>query len=289
MSRSLPLKWTLPLFAAAGLVVSPTPFAGSASQAATRDRADPLEPMNRGLYAVHRVLDRAVVRPLMVVYTTVAPRPVRAGARNVVENLGEPITFVNDVLQVRPRRASRTVARFATNSTVGVLGLFNVAKHAGYPRHYSDFGQTLGRYGVGPGPYLFIPILGPSSLRDMTGRVGDSVADPVNMVRFDGRSAVRIARPTITGLDLRARFDKDITELEKTATDPYVTLRSAYLQNRRSYIHDGQVDVQSLPSFTPEPAAPAQAPAPGPGAALDAGPAGGPGLAQAGPALFRSY
>lgn len=281
---------TLCAAAAAGLVLAAWPGATSAQTAPSaaaprvRDPADPFEPLNRGLYAVHRQLDRYVVRPVMVVYVTILPRPVRSGLRNAAANLGEPITFVNDVLTVRPRRASRTVTRFAANSSIGLLGLFDPADRMGYPRHTSDFGQTLARYGVGPGPYLFIPVLGPSSLRDTVGRFADSYADPVNMVHFDGDTAVRIARPAVYGLELRSDFDSDIQALDTTATDPYVTLRSAYMQNRQSFISDGQVDVDALPSFTPEPAAPAAGP--GPVGALD--PDSRP-YAMAGQTFFRSY
>lgn len=277
---------------AAVLVVAPGPHISVASAQAApaaarvRDPADPLESLNRGLYGVHRGLDKVLIRPLMLVYTGVMPGPLRAGLRNAAGNLGEPITFVNDVLTVRPRRASRTVTRFATNSTIGVLGLFDFAKDAGFPRHTSDFGQTLARYGVGPGPYLFIPILGPSTLRDTTGRVVDSTADPVGFFRFKGDTAVRIARPAVTGLELRALFDSDIQALDTTATDPYVTLRSAYLQNRQSFIQDGQVDVDALPSFTPEPAEPAPQAAPVPVAATQPGPIV---VGRVSDTFFRSY
>ena len=222
--------------------------------------SDPLERMNRGLYALHAVLDKAVVRPVMLVYITVLPSPVRSGLRNVVGNLNEPITFVNDVLQVRPRAASRTATRFATNSVLGVGGVLDLAATAGFPRHYSDFGQTLGRYGVGTGPFLFIPVLGPSTLRDVSGRVVDSQIDPVNMVRYEGDAYVRYGRPVVNGLELRATFDREIQELGTTATDPYVTLRSAYLQNRQNFIRGGEVDMQdveALPSFSAASAPPA--------------------------------
>jgi len=261
--------WTLALVPAGPTLAQP-------GEDGARTISDPLEPVNRQLYAVHRVLDRILIRPVMVVYTTVLPSPARAGVRNIVGNLGEPITFVNDVLQVRPRAAGRTLVRFATNSSLGVLGLFDVAADAGYPRHYSDFGQTLGRYGVGPGPFIFVPGLGPSSLRDLGGRVADSMADPVNHVRFEGDSVVRIARPVIVGIELREFFDLEIAELDRTATDPYVTLRSAYLQNRQSHIEGDQIDVDALPSFGPEsfPDAlePIDEPAPIPVAEAAAGP-----------------
>ena len=280
------------VYAAAALVltIAPGPFGAAASaqsQAAAerlREPADPLESFNRGLYSIHRGLDRAIIRPLMLVYTGVMPRPLRSGVRNAVGNLGEPITFVNDVLQVRPRRASRTLTRFATNSTIGLGGVFDLAKDAGFPRHTSDFGQTLARYGVGPGPYLFLPGLGPSSLRDLTGRIVDSTADPVNWFHFEGDTAVRIARPTVTALEYRALFDSDLQALDTTATDPYVTLRSAYLQNRQSFIQDGQVDVDALPSFEPDPG-PAPA-GPSPGAAASPAPIV---VGRVSDTFFRSY
>jgi len=246
------------------MTVAPASAQEASAVGRVRDPADPLEPLNRGLYGVHRGLDKVLIRPLMLIYTGVTPGLLRAGLRNAVGNLGEPITFVNDVLTVRPRRASRTVTRFATNSTIGVFGLFDFAKDAGFPRHTSDFGQTLARYGVGPGPYLFIPGLGPSTLRDTTGRVFDGMADPVLFFRYKGDTALRIARPVVSGLELRSLFDSDIQALDTTATDPYVTLRSAYLQNRQSFIQDGQVDVDALPSFTPEAAEPAPQPGPSP-------------------------
>lgn len=242
---------------AAGLAASSVAHA----QPAPAKVSDPLEPLNRGLYSIHNGLDKVLVRPLMVVYVTLLPEPLRSGVRNAVDNIGLPVTFVNDVLQGRPRAAGRTVGRFAVNSTVGVAGLFDVATGAGLPRHYADFGQTLGRYGVGPGPFLFIPVLGPSTFRDTAGRVADNYTDPVRWPRYEGRNALSITRGVVTGLELRATYDDELKALPNTATDPYVTLRSAYLQNRRNFIRGGEVDVDALPSFTPE-----EAPLPPPAA-----------------------
>lgn len=221
---------------------------------------DPLEGMNRRLYAVHKVIDKAVIRPVMLAYLVVLPSPVRSGLSNAVTNLGEPITFLNDVLQVRPRAAGRTLTRFATNSTVGVAGLFNPAEKAGFAREYADLGQTLGRYGVGPGPYLFVPGLGPSTIRDLGGRVVDGTIDPVYLPHYQGKLALRVTRAAVFALETRAFFDTEIEELDRTATDPYVTLRSAYLQNRASAVRAGEVDVEALPSFDTEAPA-AEAPA----------------------------
>lgn len=229
---------------------------GDTMQAARAE--DPLEGLNRGLYAIHRGVDKVLLRPVAKVYIAVAPSPLRKGVHNVLMNLGEPLTVVNDVLQLKIGKAARATARFATNSTVGVLGLFDVASKSGIPYHAADFGQTLGRYGVPSGPYLFIPVLGPSTLRDSGSRLVDFQIDPVRNVHFKGEGAFRTTRVIVAAVDTRALFDKDLDEVERSATDPYVTIRSAYLQNRRSFISGGQVDVQSLPSFGPEtaPAAP---------------------------------
>jgi phospholipid-binding lipoprotein MlaA len=233
-------------------------FAPVATLAAESDNRinDPFEGLNRKMLSVHFAIDRALIRPAMVVYTHVLPGPIRSGLTNVVGNLGEPVTFVNDVLQVRPRAAGRTLTRFATNSTIGVGGLFNLADSAGFPRHYSDFGQTLGRYGLGPGPFLIIPGLGPSSVRDMAGRVADQTLDPVNHIQFDGDMAVRLGRTAVVALDARAFYDTELRELERTAIDPYVTMRSAYLQNRQSLIRGPQESLEYLPSFTSDAPAP---------------------------------
>lgn len=245
------------------------------AQPAPAKVSDPLEPLNRGLYSIHNGLDKVLVRPLMVVYVTLLPGPLRSGVRNAVDNIALPVTFANDVLQVRPRAAGRTIGRFAVNSTAGVAGLFDVATDAGLPRHYADFGQTLGRYGIGPGPFIFIPVLGPSTFRDTAGRVADTYTDPVRWPRYEGRTALTITRGVVTGLELRATYDDELQALPHTATDPYVTLRSAYLQNRRSFIAGGEVDVQALPSFDveedgplPPPAAQPQPDAPTPPATM---------------------
>lgn len=240
--------------AAAGLcLVAGAAVAQSDTLQAARTN-DPLEGLNRGLYAIHRGVDRVVLRPAAKIYLAVVPRPLRRGVHNVILNLGEPLTVVNDLLQLKIGKAATATTRFAANSTVGVFGLFDVASRAGLPYHAADFGQTLGRYGVPSGPYIFIPVLGPSTVRDAGGRLVDINIDPVRKVHFDGERTFRTTRVVVGALDTRALYDKDLDELERSATDPYVTMRSAYLQNRQSFISGGQVDVQSLPSFGPEPA-----------------------------------
>lgn len=215
---------------------------------------DPVERTNRGLYALHRRIDRSVSRPVARGYVAVTPRPVRRGVRNVLNNLGEPVTFINDVLQGQFVRAGETATRFVTNSTVGVLGLFDVAAKAGVPIHYEDFGQTLGAYGVPPGPYVFIPVLGPSNLRDIGGHLADVSINPVNHATFEGDTLARSGAFALNAVDGRAAVDDGLRLLEESATDEYATFRSLHSQNRRAQIANGVTDVQALPEFEAPPA-----------------------------------
>lgn len=215
--------------------------------------ADPLEGWNRGVYGFNNSLDRALVRPLAMTYRRALPTPARDGVRNVLTNLGAPVVFVNDVLQVRPTPAVKTAFRFAVNSTVGVLGLFDVASPMGVPKHKADFGQTMGRYGVGPGPYIFLPLLGPSSLRDTVGFVVNTALDPVSYARFDGDVPAKISVIALNALDARVALDRDIKDLQHTATDPYAATRSIWVQNREAFISgDAPPKVDELSDFTPD-------------------------------------
>jgi phospholipid-binding lipoprotein MlaA len=209
---------------------------------------DPLEGLNRGSYAFSMGLDRAVFAPVTHGYMAVTPTPVRHRVSAFVYNLGEPSTFVNDVLQGKPKRAGRTTARFAINSTVGVLGLFDVAAGWGIRSHDADFGQTFGRYGVKPGPYLYVPILGPSNFRDGVGRVFDFFTDPIGLAGQGWTSPFGITRLVTQTIDTRANADLAFRALDQAA-DPYVTARSAYGQHREALIRETTGAVQDLPDF----------------------------------------
>jgi phospholipid-binding lipoprotein MlaA len=211
---------------------------------------DPYEQTNRRLFGVHQSIDQGVIAPVARGYKAVTPQPVRKGIRNFLNNLGEPVTFINDVLQGKPVRAGETATRFVTNSTVGVLGLFDVASAAGVPGHEEDFGQTLATYGVQPGPYLFIPVVGPTNARDLGGRVVDIVINPVNAISFEGHTATRTGAVVVNGIDARASADGEMQRLNQAATDPYATYRSLYAQNRAGRIADGDANVEELPEFT---------------------------------------
>jgi phospholipid-binding lipoprotein MlaA len=219
---------------------------------------DPLESMNRKLFGFNKGLDRAIIRPVAIGYKRALPRPVRTGVRNVLNNLGEPVTFINDVLQIRFDRANTAVGRFLLNTTVGVGGLFDVAGAEGVPIHYSDFGQTLGHYGAPPGPYIYVPVLGPSDLRDGTGRIADGFISPLNLHDLHVSVGERIGVVALDGIDTRAEYDNALKELARTATDEYAAQRSIYLQNRQSMITEPNAAIQQLPDFDTPAAAPAQ-------------------------------
>ena len=259
-----------------GCAAGPRPSApGSPTPAAAANgtpRHDPLEGMNRGLYRVGDALDRSIVHPIVAGYRRIAPRPVRQAVHNVLQNLNEPVVFVNDVLQAHPMAAGRTAIRFAANSTVGVAGIFDAAATAGLPHHDNGFGSTLGHYGVGPGPYMYLPLLGPTTLRDAFGDGVDFAADPLSWTRFGNAETVGIARTGLDLLDQREQADARLRALRNTAADPYATLRSVYLQSREAEIKGPEAPLETLPEL-PEPSAtppapdtPPEAPAPAPAA-----------------------
>ncbi|HWE45978.1 MAG TPA: VacJ family lipoprotein [Caulobacteraceae bacterium] len=235
-----------------------TPAAPSMAAAPDIDfaRADPWEQQNRKFFKWNERLDARVVRPTALGYQHHMPGRLRRALRNILNNLSEPVVFANDVLQLHFTRAAVTAFRFTTNSTVGVLGVFDVAARDGAEHHANGFGTTMGHYGVPAGPYLYLPVLGPSTVRDLTGDVVDGFADPFTWARYANRVAITSAKTLASGLDTRARADVDLQALMETATDPYATLRSVYLQNRQSEIEgDLGGKERALPDFDDPPAA----------------------------------
>jgi phospholipid-binding lipoprotein MlaA len=236
--------------AAAEPAVAPSADATTAATA-----YDPWQPVNRPLFALGMGIDRVVVAPITHGYMAVTSQPVRNRVSAFVYNLGEPSTAIEDVLQGYPRRAGRTAVRFVVNSTIGLLGLFDVASHMGIEGHGSDFGQTLGRYGAQPGPYIYVPVVGPLNLRDGIGRVVDTVTDPIGLVTGPITSTGGAARYSVEAIDQRARGDGAFEAL-KDATDPYVTTRSAYSQYREAVVQSATGAAQTLPDFEPAPGQP---------------------------------
>jgi len=201
---------------------------------------DPLENFNRRMFSAFQSTDRKFVRPAAMAYKHVVPKPVRSGLRNAISNLSEPIVFLNDLLQFKPGRAIRTLFRFLANSTIGIGGLVDVAKTPGVrlPHRNNGFGNTLAYYGVGPGPYLFLPFVGPTTLRDLIGGQGDGLVLPLAVGKPFDRWQFQVPKGIVSALDQRAESDSDLKALLDGAVDPYATLRSVYLQNRAAEIQE---------------------------------------------------
>jgi len=243
----LPIRFG-PLLAAALIIVglagcaTRPPASNPEAVAEFEANNDPLEPWNRGIYAVNEAVDTVLLRPVAVAYRTLVPPPVREGVRNALGNLRAPTIFMNDLLQGEMDRAGRTGARFLINSTLGLGGLIDVAQwQFGIAGHGEDFGQTLAVWGVGEGPFLFLPLLGPSNPRDLLGFGVDAVASP--WFWFGQGEVVEILRRVRTGLtviDTRERVLDVLDQVNATSLDPYSTLRSAYRQRRAAEIrHTG--------------------------------------------------
>ena len=198
--------------------------------------ADPLEPWNRGVYKLNDTVDRAVLKPVATAYQASVPELIRRGVGNFFANLGDAWTTVNSVLQLKGQAAGESFTRFWVNTFMGLGGVLDVATEMQIPRHNEDFGQTLGYWGVGSGPYLVLPLLGPSTLRD-------TAALPVD---FQGNLVSQIddvpVRNTLTATRLvnaRANLLKQEGLMEGAALDKYTLMRDVYLQYRRNLVYDG--------------------------------------------------
>ena len=219
---------------------------------ATPEKPDPWEPMNRAVFAFNEGLDRYALEPVATVWDFVLPGFVQTGINNVFQNLNMPVVLVNDLLQLKPKAAVEDLARLVHNSVFGLAGLIDVASMSGIPENDEDFGQTLGYWGVPPGPYLMVPILGPYTLRDGIGEIVETGATSyayftpfwyevvgLNGVETFGASAGLMG---LELLNLRAIYLEEIEGSRKDAFDYYTFIRSAYLQNRRAKVLD-QTDI----------------------------------------------
>ena len=196
---------------------------------------DPLEPMNRKVTAFNDAVDGAVLKPVATVYRDITPDPLRTGVNNFFENLRDVWSFINASLQLRPREAAENFLRFNVNTVFGVAGLFDVASDMGLERTRLDFGQTLGRWGVPSGPYLVLPIFGPSTVRDTAGFSIESSGDLVQGISdVSTRNSLYLLR----AVETRANLLRATTLLEGAALDKYSFTRELYLQRRESQIED---------------------------------------------------
>ncbi|HZM35779.1 MAG TPA: VacJ family lipoprotein [Burkholderiales bacterium] len=201
------------------------------------DPRDPFEGLNRGVYRFNETFDNIVARPAATAYRDFVPRGVRDRVRNFFSNLSDPLIAINNLLQGKVNEALDDGWRFILNTTVGLAGIHDVATDLGLEKHNEDFGQTFGRWGADPGPYLVLPILGSSTLRDGIGLAADWYADPLGEIRpINLRNTVVVVR----GVQIRADLLEAGRLLEEAALDKYVFQRDAYLQRRRSLVYDGR-------------------------------------------------
>ncbi|MBS1188515.1 MAG: VacJ-like lipoprotein [Rhodocyclaceae bacterium] len=214
--------------------------AALASGCATRgdNPKDPYEGFNRAMFAVNEGIDKAVAKPVAKAYDNAVPLPVKAGVGNFFGNVGDLWTGINNGLQGKGDDGASDIARLLINSTVGIFGLFDVASELGLEKHDEDFGQTLARWGVDDGGYLFWPLIGPRTVRDTGGFVVDAFADPVGW----GIDPIPVRNSTIAlrFVDIRASLLPTDKVVEQAAIDKYSYIRDAYLQRRRSQIFDGR-------------------------------------------------
>jgi len=198
---------------------------------------DPLEPMNRALYDVHDAVDTAVVRPVAQAYVDVVPQPIRQAVSNVFNNIQDLFSGVNGVLQGKLDKAGDDFGRVMINTGFGFLGLIDIASEAGIPRGNEDFGQTFGYWGIPQGPYLFIPLWGPSTVRDGTGSILRYWYTPTQLIPD---VAVRNVIYGIGAIDARAQALGATSLLEQASIDPYTFVRRSYLQRREYLVYDGK-------------------------------------------------
>ncbi len=212
-------------------------LAASVAGTAQAQVYDPLEPVNRVIFNINDALDRNVVRPVAQAYVDVTPRLVRTGVASVFGNLSDAFSALNNLLQGKKERFGSDLGRVLVNTTFGLGGIFDIASEANVEKYNEDFGQTLGWWGVGAGPYLVLPLLGPSNARDTVGLVAHGLIDPVNQVTPPANQYELIGA---RALDARAALLGTDNLIQGAALDQYTFIRSAYTQRRRSLVYDGR-------------------------------------------------
>jgi phospholipid-binding lipoprotein MlaA len=230
------------------LLVLILPIMGCASTTGSLDPQDPFESYNRAVHKFNQDFDKAIAKPVAEVYKDVVPTPVNKGITNFFSNLDDVVVLINNVLQLKLPQAAQDTARIFFNTTLGLFGFFDVASSLDLPKHREDFGQTLGYWGVPPGPYFVLPFLGPSTIRDSAGLGTDYIAfDPV--FRQIDNKTVQWTLFTLDFVDVRADLLGISRLLESAAIDPYLFVREAYLQRRLNYVYDGNPPKEEFEDF----------------------------------------
>lgn len=225
--------WRRCILGASALVLA---LLGGCASGPLANPQDPLEPLNRSVFKFNDAVDRAVLKPVATTYREVMPSMVREGVYNFFANLEDAWSFVNNLLQFKGNAAAESFMRFNVNTFFGLAGVLDVATEMGLERHPEDFGQTLGHWGVAPGPYVVLPLLGSSSVRDTLALPVDYQGDIVTRVSdVPTRNSLAVLR----GVDTRSKYLKAGNVLEEAALDKYTFTRDAYFQRRRNAVYDG--------------------------------------------------
>jgi phospholipid-binding lipoprotein MlaA len=208
---------------------------------------DPFESYNRAMFSFNDGLDKYFLRPVAEGYDKVLPKPVKTGVSNIFSHIGDVFVILNDILQFKFTQTIEDIGRFVFNSTFGLYGLIDVATPMGLPKHYEDFGQTLATWGVGSGPYIVLPFLGPSTIRGTAGEIVAISSNPINSIPSDD---VRLGTAALSVVDARYKLLKASRIVDQAALDEYSFVRDAYLQYRKNLIYDGNPPEEDL---TPPP------------------------------------
>lgn len=236
--------WRRAFMAAALLALAGLTGCATAVPAAERDPRDPMEGWNRGVFRFNEAVDEALVKPVATTYRQVLPEPVRLGVGNFLGNLGDVWSTVNLVLQAKPREALEMGMRIGTNTLFGVAGLFDPATDLGLERQSEDLGQTLGRWGMSPGPFVMLPLLGPSTMRDSLALSVDTLAGPS---AFVGGQKDKFALTGLQVINTRANLLGATRTLDGIALDKYILLRDATFARRRNLVYDGDPPEEETP------------------------------------------
>ncbi|PCJ30004.1 MAG: ABC transporter [Gammaproteobacteria bacterium] len=231
----------------ASLIAATLVLSGCATTQYSADASDPLQGYNRAMYSFNDALDTVIIKPAAIGYDAVLPDPIQKGVSNFFSNLNEITVILNDLLQLKFGQAFHDTGRFMLNSTVGFAGIFDVAGYAGHEKHHEDFGQTLGVWGVEPGPYVVLPLFGPRNVRDSFGLVGDIYTDPVTYMTDAG---ARNAVTAVKIVNTRANLLGAGKVLEEAALDEYTFVRNAYLQRRQNLVFDGNPPEEDFDVFS---------------------------------------
>ncbi len=230
-------------------VIATTAMLSGCATLISQEENDPLEYVNRGVYQFNQKADEYVLEPAAKGYQYVTPEIVDTSITNFFSNLDDVVVFVNDVLQLKFNQALSDAGRVAVNTTVGLLGFVDVATDMGMPKHREDFGQTLGAYGLGTGPYVVLPILGSSTLRDTVGLYVDAFVDPIQQINDSDAMWSAIV---LKGVDIRADLITTKKIVDQASLDPYEFERSAYFQRRNYLIYDGNPPLEDEDIFDDE-------------------------------------